>query len=236
MLAVTLERAQETLKSVTATCLSASSSIDHHWQQTLPILLVATLFSILVGLLTLRRDPVQLAGVCNCDLRGQIFGMSLLQAELPSEDEGDDDYDPARDEKDGAGPAKAKQAGTKRRRGSVAYPEAPAQEAAFDEAPEHVDKVDSPATLAKKGKVDQLWAQLNKGKPPPATVTALRKDPEAAISDTAMPAAAGSKQFNLAAFCRPVPKKQKIDSDAVRQMPQCFGYALGSCCLCLAST
>ena len=155
--------------------------------------------------------------------------MSLLQADLPSEDEADDDYDPARDDKDEVGPAKAKQSGAKRRRGSVAYPEGSAKESASDiEAPEHIDEFDSPATFAKKSKVDQLWAQLNKGKAPQGTATALRKEPEAAVPNTATPVAAGSKHFNLAAFCRPIPKKQKVDSDSASQALRRVCYELGS--------
>ena len=139
--------------------------------------------------------------------------MSLLQADLPSEDEADDDYDPTSDDKaDDKSARNGRQTGTKRRRGSALYPE---DKSGLDvETTEHVDDSDTPAELAKKSKVDQLWAQLNKGKAPQPTATAVKQTPAPAL-DAAAPVAESHKQFNLAAFCRPVPKKQKAGSDAV---------------------
>ena len=145
--------------------------------------------------------------------------MSLLQADLPSEDEADDDYDPTRhDKSDDIGPVKGKQTGTKRRRGSVMYPEASADTSAVDDTTEDVGDGNTPAELAKKSKVNQLWAQLNKGKTRKPTATAVKQHPEAAALDAAAADISGQKQFSLAAFCRPVPKKQKTDSDAVSHM------------------
>ena len=143
------------------------------------------------------------------------YSMSLLQADLPSEDEADDDYDPTRDDKvDDTGPVKAKQTGTKRRRGSAMHPQAPANKLGVEvETSEHADR-DNPAELAKRSKVNQLWAQLNKGKTPQPTATALKQQSAPAL-DAALPGAESHKQFSLAAFCRPVPKKQKAGSDAV---------------------
>lgn len=141
--------------------------------------------------------------------------MSLLQADLPSEDEADDDYDPTSDDKADDKGANGKQTGTKRRRGSALYPEVSADKSGLDvETTEHVDDSDTPAELAKKSKVDQLWAQLNKGKAPQPTATAVEQ-PSAPALDAAAPIAESHKQFSLAAFCRPVPKKQKAGSDAV---------------------
>lgn len=142
--------------------------------------------------------------------------MSLLQADLPSEDEADDDYDPTSDDKaDDKGPRNGKQTGTKRRRGSALYPETSADKSGLDvETTEHVDDGDTPAELAKKSKVNQLWAQLNKGKTPQPAAPAVKQQPAPAL-DAAAPRAESHKQFNLAAFCRPVPKKQKAGSDAV---------------------
>ena len=141
--------------------------------------------------------------------------MSLLQADLPSEDEADDDYDPTSDGKaDDTGPVKGKQTGTKRRRGSALYPEASAAESGVEVVSEHVDAGDTPAELAKSSKVDQLWAQLNKGKTPQPAATAVKQQSAPAL-DAVVPGAESQKQFSLAAFCRPVPKKQKAGSDTV---------------------
>lgn len=142
--------------------------------------------------------------------------MSLLHADLPSEDEADDDYDPTRDDKaDDTGRVKGKQTGTKRRRGSAMYPEALADISGVEiETSEHVNAGDTPAELAKRSKVDQLWAQLNKGKTLQPTATAVKQQ-SAPKLDAAVPGNESQKQFSLAAFCRPVPKKQKAGSDAV---------------------
>lgn len=146
--------------------------------------------------------------------------MSLLHADLPSEDEADDDYDPSRDNTaDEAGQAKPKAAhnGAKRRRGSAAYPDASPLEidelGSTDEPP----TVDTPLSLAKKAKVDDLWAQLNKGKIAAQPAKAAVQD-AAQIADTgpAQQAAPTKKPISLAAICRPVTKTQKADSDVVR--------------------
>ena len=142
--------------------------------------------------------------------------MSLLQADLPSEDEADEDYDPTRDDKtDDTGPVKGKQTGIKRRRGSAMYPEAAANKSGVEiETSEHVDDGDTPAKLAKRNQVDHLWAQLNKGKTLQPIATAVKQQSAPALH-AAAPGADSHKQFSLAAFCRPVPKKQKAGSDAV---------------------
>ena len=142
--------------------------------------------------------------------------MSLLQADLPSEDEADDDYDPTRDDKiDDKLPVKGKQTGTKRRRGSVTYQEASADTSAGEPETTRGEDDHTPAELAKRSKVEQLWAQLNKGKTPRPTATAAKQHSGAAPLAIAVPTAGTQKQFSLAAFCRPVPKKHKADSDAV---------------------
>lgn len=142
--------------------------------------------------------------------------MSLLQADLPSEDEADNDYDPTTDDKaDDTGPIKGKQTGTKRRRGSAMYPGASADESGVEvQTSELVDDTDTPAELAKRSKVDQLWAQLNKGRTPQPTATAVKQKSAPAL-DAVAPGAESHKQLSLSAFCRPVPKKQKAGSDAV---------------------
>lgn len=142
--------------------------------------------------------------------------MSLLQADLPSEDEADDDYDPTHDDKtDDTVRGKGKQTGTKRRRGSGTYPEASADNSAMEAETTGNTGGHDPAELAKICKVDQLWAQLNKGKTAQPTTAAAKQHSKAAALDAVAPGAGTHKQFSLAAFCRPVPKKQKIDSDAV---------------------
>ena len=146
--------------------------------------------------------------------------MSLLLADLPSEDEADDDYDPSNDAKtDETVQAKTSHTGAKRRRGSAAYPQASGID--DDESDHSEQRLESstPASLAKKAKVDQLWAQLNKGK-------AMAKPAQVAITEVpkaeTMPAqqeAAAKQPLSLAAICRPVTKKQKIASDVVRPRP-----------------
>ncbi|DBA67503.1 TPA: hypothetical protein ACH3X2_001783 [Trebouxia sp. C0005] len=133
--------------------------------------------------------------------------MSLLHADLPSEDEADDDYDPSRDDKaDKAGRQKI----AKRRRGSAAYPDTPKVE---DDEPEPGIDRDNASSLAKKAKIDQLWAQLNEGKatsqPAKAPVKKAPQSSEVAL----LQQASGSQPLSLAAICRPVTKKQKADSD-----------------------
>ena len=138
--------------------------------------------------------------------------MSLLHADLPSEDEADDDYDPSRDDKaDEAGRQKI----AKRCRGSAAYPDTPQVD---DDEPEpgiERPERDNASSLAKKAKVDQLWAHLNKGKatsqPAKAPVNEAAQSAEVAL----MQQASGSQPLSLAAICRPVTKKQKVDSDTV---------------------
>ena len=138
--------------------------------------------------------------------------MSLLHADLPSEDEADDDYDPSRDDKaDEAGRQKI----AKRRRGSAAYPDTSQVDDLEPEPSIERPERDNPSSFAKKAKVDQLWAQLNKGKttaqPAKAPVKEAAQPAEAAL----MQHASGSQPLSLAAICRPVTKKQKADSDTV---------------------
>lgn len=142
--------------------------------------------------------------------------MSLLQVDLPSEDEADDDYDPTKDDKtDDKAPVKGKQNGTKRRRGSATYQEASVDTSAGDAETAGNADGHTPAELAKRSKIDQLWAQLNTGKNPQPTATAAKQHSEAAALDTAAPTTGAQKQFSLTAFCRPVPKTQNAGSDAV---------------------
>lgn len=142
--------------------------------------------------------------------------MSLLQGDLPSEDEADDDYDPTEDDKtDDKAPVKGQQTGTKRRRGSATY-----QEASIDTSAGEAETTGNAdghtlAELAKRSKIDHLWAQLNTGKTPQPNATAAKQHSEAAALNTAEPTTGTQKQFSLAAFCRPVSKKQKAGSDAV---------------------
>ena len=140
--------------------------------------------------------------------------MSLLHADLPSEDEADDDYDPSRDDKaDEAG--RQKSATAKRRRGSAAYPDTPQVD---DDEPEpgiERPERDNESSLAKKAKVDQLWAQLNKGKATSQPAKAPVKEAAQSAEVALMQQASGSQPLSLAAICRPVTKKQKVDSDTV---------------------
>ena len=171
--------------------------------------------------------------------------MSLLQADLPSEDEADDDYNPAKDDRDDAtAQAKAKQTNAKRRRGSAAYTEASADVADALQLNEDTDEVATPTDAAKKSKADRLWTQLNKGRPPKASAIGTKKESASVTPGLTAQPAAGSKVVNLAAFCRPVPKKQKLDSDAVSTLlcwpraclPACLLACLPACllaCLCI---
>lgn len=144
--------------------------------------------------------------------------MSLLHADLPSDDEADDDYDPSRDDKadeDGQTKAKGKNTGTKRRRGSAAYPGAPEAETPDAELNENDVAVETPASLAKKGKVDQLWAQLNKGKQvaQPAKTLLPSTIAEEAQTQSLVQPPLSKQPFSLASICRPVQKAQKAGSD-----------------------
>ncbi len=142
--------------------------------------------------------------------------MSLLHADLPSEDEADDDYDPSRDDKaDEAGRQKI----AKRRRGSAAYPDTPQADDNEPEPSIERPERDNPSSLAKKAKVDQLWAQLNKGK---ATAKAPMKEAAQSAEAAPMHQASESQPLSLAAICRPVTKKQKADSDTVSFCMQLF--------------
>ena len=139
--------------------------------------------------------------------------MSLLQADLPSEDEADDDYDPSKDKTGDEAGAKGRQTGTKRRRGSIAYPEASVEDEPDTEPASSIAENNTPANARAKDKADQLWSQLNKAsaKAPPVKAT----EPGTASAQEA-PSAASSKQaFNLSNVCRPVSKKQKAGSDTV---------------------
>ena len=161
--------------------------------------------------------------------------MSLLHADLPSDDEADDDYDPSRDDKadeDGQTKAKGKNTGTKRRRGSAAYPGAPEAETPDAELNENDVAVETPASLAKKGKVDQLWAQLNKGKQvaQPAKTLLPSTIAEEAQTQSLVQPPLSKQPFSLASICRPVQKAQKAGSDTVS-----FGL-LNMHALCYGST
>lgn len=139
--------------------------------------------------------------------------MSLLHADLPSEDEADDDYDPSRDDKaDEAGQHKLR-AVAKRRRGSAAYPDTPQLDDNDTEPSIERPEKDNPSSLAKKAKVDQLWAQLNKGKATSQPAKALVQEAAQSAEAPSMQQASGSQPLSLSAICRPVTKKQKADSD-----------------------
>ena len=162
--------------------------------------------------------------------------MSLLHADLPSDDEADDDYDPSRDDKadeDGQTKAKGKNTGTKRRRGSAAYPGAPEAETPDAELNENDVAVETPASLAKKGKVDQLWAQLNKGKEvaQPAKTLLPSTIAEEAQTQALVQPPLSKQPFSLASICRPVQKAQKAGSDTVsfgllNMHALCYGSSL----------
>ena len=144
---------------------------------------------------------------------------SLNAANLPSDDEEDDDYDPTEAQlaEDKIGKPKTSQSAKKRRRG----PTANLTEAEAGDQVEHLDleelaDAETPASTAKKAKVDDMWAQLNKGKAPKKSAatssTAAAQVPAEPAENTA-PAAKAS--ISLAAFCRPVASTRKADSDVV---------------------
>lgn len=144
---------------------------------------------------------------------------SLNAANLPSDDEEDDDYDPTEAQlaEDKIGKPKASQSAKKRRRGGTAnLTEAEAGDQAENLDLEELADVETPAATAKKAKVDDMWAQLNKGKAPKqsaaASSAAAAQVPAEPAENTA-PAAKAT--ISLAAFCRPVASTRKADSDAV---------------------
>ena len=143
--------------------------------------------------------------------------MSLLQADLPSEDEADDDYDPSKDKTGDEAGTKGRQTGIKRRRGSTAYPEASVEDEPDTEPAFRVAEDNTSANALAKDKADHLWSQLNKAeaKAPPVKATEPGTELGTASAQEA-PSAASSKQpFNLSNVCRPISKKQKAGSDTV---------------------
>lgn len=141
---------------------------------------------------------------------------SLNAAQLPSDDEEDDDYDPTGEELSAAGTSKrskGNQSNKKRRRGDTASVPEPEADETADQGLDELADAETPGNSAKKAKVDQLWAQLNKGKASkqPAGTHGSTPEPVQAVQQD-LPAA---KAISLAAFCRPVASKTKADGDAV---------------------
>lgn len=148
---------------------------------------------------------------------------SLNAANLPSEDEEDDDYNPTGEEvsaADKASKSQSKQSIKKRRRGVItSVPELEPGNETVDPASEELADAEVPVNSAKKAKFDQLWAQLNSVKAPKQssaiTGSAAQLKPSLK-SPSAMPAA---KSVSLAAVCRPVASRKKADSDVVGMPP-----------------
>ena len=144
---------------------------------------------------------------------------SLNAANLPSDDEEDDDYDPSRDElasADNVGKAKGSQSNKKRRRGGTAsVPDLQTGDPPEDTGLGEFEDTETPLTSAKKAKVDLLWAQLNKGKAPKQPAVTSSKATAQEATPVAPDTAPVAKPISLASFCRPVASTRKADSDAV---------------------
>ena len=125
---------------------------------------------------------------------------TLATADLPSDEEEDEDYNPERDP-DKGDPAQTSTSGvilkqTKRRRGGAFAPDidAGAGTGVVEDAPGPREPQMNSREAAKKAKVDAIWSQL-KG----LSRTPLQQ------GGTAKPAA----PFSLAALCRPVADRTK---------------------------
>lgn len=129
---------------------------------------------------------------------------NIMSADLPSEDEEDQDYDPTVDktaEREDLvqHPKAAKSA--KRTRGALLHNDP--EDGADDDDDQEQDLPNDPASLAKRRKAMEAWAALNGGNPTPPAA-----DP---VKD-----AVPRKPLNLAALCKKVPKKDaKGRADAV---------------------
>ena len=139
--------------------------------------------------------------------------MSLIHADLPSEDEADDDYDPSHDPADGT-VEKAK-TGTKRRRGNAEWPGTPKGDKSKATTSESLE-TDTSLSVAKKQEIDQLWAQLNKGKGLANRAKPVIAEPVEQKALHLKQAATAQEPLSLAAICRPVTKKAKAGNDVVR--------------------
>lgn len=132
---------------------------------------------------------------------------NILSAQLPSDDEADDDYDPTVDKtaekQDLIQQEKPVQAKPKRKRGALLHGDESADEEEEEEQPAVPT---DPIALAKRRKAMAAWEALSgnkEGCPAPTPVAAPTQP-------------AGSKSLSLAALCKPAPKKNaKARADMV---------------------
>lgn len=134
---------------------------------------------------------------------------NILSAQLPSDDEADDDYDPTIDKtaekEDLVQQEKPGQAKPKRKRGVLLHGDASADEQEEEDEP---DIPTDPISLAKRRKAMAAWEALNGGKSTTKSAPEVADEtpaaaPNAAPSSTQPPA----KPLSLAALCKPAPKK-----------------------------
>lgn len=121
---------------------------------------------------------------------------NIVSAQLPSEDEEDDDYDPTLDktaEKEDLLQQPKPAAKSKRTRGALLHQEDAGDEDDLEDE-EQLDLPTDPASLAKRRKAMEAWASLNGG----ATARTAPAQAEAPAT---------KKPLNLAALCKPAPKK-----------------------------
>lgn len=141
----------------------------------------------------------------------------FLNANLPSDDEEDDNYDPTKDataeKQDLLVPASKTQAGSsKRKRGVVGADSALADDGEGDaEDEEDDDGPLTPRSAAKKAKAAAVWEQLK-------LASGVSSKSSAAPQSTGGVAGAAqphliSKNVNLASLCRPVKQQKKPDAD-----------------------
>lgn len=118
---------------------------------------------------------------------------TLATANLPSDDEEDQDFVP--DEVDSEDETRKKQKPKRKRRvrGVAATAESDDDGDEAEEAPPARPAISEAKLAEKKAKIDEMWASLN----------------------TSKPAAKASQPLNLAALCKPVAKPKKGGADTV---------------------